>query len=108
MRLKQPYLENFRWQRQSAKGRGIEFDMTFGEWLNFWGDDIDRRGKGKGCLVMARYNDTGPYKIGNVSKLEYGQNVRDAQLGVPKLSMRGKPNWNTGLDMKTRKPKVIK
>tara|TARA_R110000744_G_scaffold62608_1_gene129143 strand:+ start:187 stop:483 length:297 start_codon:yes stop_codon:yes gene_type:complete len=84
MRIKQPYLENYRWQRNGAKSRSIEFNITYEEWLDWWGDDIELRGKGKGKLCMGRHNDTGAYELGNISKIEFGQNVTDAQLGVPK------------------------
>ena len=58
----------FKQQKQRAKQRGIEFNLTFEEWLDFWGEDISKRGKGKGQLQMQRFHDSGAYEIGNIKK----------------------------------------
>lgn len=55
-------------QKNGAKSRGIEWQLTFQEWLDWWGDDIARRGSGHDCLQMQRYGDQGPYAIGNIKK----------------------------------------
>ncbi len=52
-------------QKRAAANRGIEWDMTFREWLQIWDGLWDRRGRGHG-LVMCRRKDQGPYKVGNV------------------------------------------
>ena len=79
------YLTAFRDQRaQAIKKRGIEWHFTFDEWLDWWGDDIVNRGREKGKLVMARYNDTGPYHPDNVRKLEFGMNTRESNLLNPR------------------------
>lgn len=56
----------FQAQRAAAKRRGIEFLLTFQEWLDFWGDKLGLRGTRLDDLCMARYGDAGPYAIGNV------------------------------------------
>ena len=66
-----------------AKKRGIEWQFTYDEWVDWWGDDIHKRGPYRGQLVMARYNDTGPYHPDNVFKTTCSQNVRDAQHHKP-------------------------
>jgi len=48
--------------------RGIGWELSFEQWLEFWGDDIDRRGSGANDLQMQRPCDTGPYAVGNIRK----------------------------------------
>ena len=55
-------------QRNGAKTRSIEWKFTFQEWIDWWGKDIDRRGKGHDKLQMQRYGDKGAYEPGNVKK----------------------------------------
>ncbi|CAB4158475.1 hypothetical protein UFOVP700_13 [uncultured Caudovirales phage] len=71
-------------QRRLARQRNILwlFD-SFEQWLDWWGEDIVRRGRRRGQLVMARYNDTGPYHPENVRKITCGDNVREAQIDRP-------------------------
>ena len=49
-----------------AKARGIEFLMTPMEWWEIWAPHYHLRGTKPGMLVMCRYKDEGPYKVGNV------------------------------------------
>lgn len=63
-------------QRSQAKQRGIDFLLTLEEWLEWWGDDLPRRGRGKGKLVMCRHDDVGAYELGNIYKAENADNVR--------------------------------
>jgi len=65
-------------QKGHAKHRGIEFNLTFEEWMDWWGDDFDKRGRGKDDLVMARIGDTGPYELGNIKKITFSENRREA------------------------------
>jgi hypothetical protein len=55
-------------QRQSAAARGIEWRLTFFEWLSVWraSGKLEQRGRGKGKYCMSRIKDGGPYAIGNV------------------------------------------
>jgi hypothetical protein len=55
-------------QKANAARRGIEFLLTFQEWCEFWGEDIEKRGVGPNDLQMQRYADTGPYALGNIKK----------------------------------------
>lgn len=72
----------YRTQKSGASKRGIEWLFTsFEQWLEWWGDDIYNRGHCRGQLVMARYNDIGPYHPGNVRKLPCEHNVSEGQLG---------------------------
>lgn len=61
-------LQAYRSQKHNANRRGIGWELTFKEWCDFWGDDIDRRGRGGNQLGMQRILDSGPYKLGNIIK----------------------------------------
>lgn len=67
-KLKQPYYRQFMQQRANAKTRGIEWQFTYDEWIEWWGEDITKRGKGGDCLAMLRENDEGPYCADNCRK----------------------------------------
>jgi hypothetical protein len=71
-------------QRLTAIKRNIDWQFTYDSWIEWWGEDIVNRGKLKGQLVMARYNDVGPYHPDNVRKAPTGDNVREAHAGKPK------------------------
>ena len=71
--LKQKYDE----QKNRSRRRKIEWHFTFEEWVAWWGDDIDKRGKGKDNLVMARTGDIGPYHPDNVRKATVSENANE-------------------------------
>ena len=59
--------QRFQTQKWHAvNNRGIEWNLTFEEWLDIWGDKITQRGRGTGKYNMCRINDIGPYSIDNV------------------------------------------
>lgn len=55
-------------QRISARQRGIEWKLTFEQFVEFWGDDFQHRGKNSGNLQMQRIADSGAYEVGNIKK----------------------------------------
>jgi hypothetical protein len=61
-------------QRNNARRRGVEWQLTFDEWVAWWGDDIELRGTGRDNLQMQRYGDKGPYALGNIKKGVPAQN----------------------------------
>lgn len=69
----------FREQKGSAHTRGIEWNLTFGEWWSLWeaSGQWPKRGRGKGRYVMARPGDTGPYELGNVAIVLSVENNRE-------------------------------
>ncbi len=76
------YKHRFTTQRWHAiNRRGIEWQLTFEEWLAWWGDNIDNRGCKSGQLVMARFNDTGPYSLSNIKKITANDNHAEVDLG---------------------------
>lgn len=98
------YKTQYQNQKGSAKHRNIEWQFSYESWIEWWGDDIEKRGKGKGKLCMARLGDTGPYHPDNVFKELNEQNVYSAHIGKIKgpqpselverraAMTRGKPN----------------
>lgn len=74
--------------KRCAKERNIDWQFTYDSWIEWWGADIVNRGPRKGQLVMARYNDAGPYHPDNVRKATTGENVKEAHTGKAKPSKR--------------------
>ncbi|WP_257757895.1 hypothetical protein [Burkholderia glumae] len=66
----------FQIQRHGAARRGIGWELTFEQWLDWWGDDIERRGVHPGDLQMQRIADAGPYALGNIKKGTPRQNAQ--------------------------------
>ena len=83
-------------QISTSAQRGIEFLLTFDEWLKIWEDSghLHERGKHLGQYQMARHRDMGPYAIGNVKIVTISENRReDIENGGRErhsLVMRGK------------------
>ncbi len=71
-------LRSYRAQKSNAKRRGIGWELTFHQWCEWWGEDIDRRGAGHDKLCMQRVADTGPYALDNIRKGYPLDNARTA------------------------------
>ena len=98
---KKLYIRNWQ-QKQNARRRGIPFEFTYKEWIDWWGEDIILRGKGKDKLVMARNNDSGAYHPNNVTKLLGQYNVSEGNKNKvitdeyrKKLSVASYKRWAT-------------
>lgn len=63
-------------QRQSAIQRGIDWKLSFDDWLGWWGDDLKHRHGATG-LMMLRFKDEGPYALDNIYKGTAADNIRD-------------------------------
>lgn len=61
-------------QRNTSKCRGVEFNLTFEEWRDFWGSDFHLRGRKMGDMCMGRYGDKGAYEVGNIYKCTNREN----------------------------------
>lgn len=73
-RAENPKLHAYWGQRHTCKQRAIPFRMTFEEWVEWWGDDFERRGAGRNQLCMCRYADRGAYELGNIYKATNAEN----------------------------------
>jgi hypothetical protein len=97
-RAKNPIRYAFLDQRCNAKKRGIPFEFSFEEWVEWWGEDINRRGCNADGLVMARYGDDGPYQPDNVYKSKASDNCRLSYENNP--AMHGSPaNKGAGISL---------
>ena len=70
--------DKYRNHRFSAHARGIEFHLSFDEWMRTWLESghFHERGPRKGQYVMARKGDKGPYAVGNVEIITSDVNNR--------------------------------
>jgi hypothetical protein len=76
---KNPVRAAFTQQRSAAKQRGVPFYFTFEEWVEWWGDDFEKRGRTADDLCMSRYKDEGPYQPSNCFKQTFAENVAEAR-----------------------------
>ena len=76
-------MKKFVAQRMQARRRGIDFFLTFDEWMGIWAQSglLSERGKGIGKYNMARFGDTGPYAVGNVFIMRHEENTREGSIG---------------------------
>lgn len=74
-------------QKGRARSRGVEWRFSFQEWLDFWGDDLRKRGLGPGKLSMARVMDQGPYADWNVFKADSIENCRRIAMYPKKFDL---------------------
>jgi len=73
------YKDQYGKQRNQAKYRGIEWQFDYETWLEWWGEDIIKRGRTADSLVMARYDDNGPYSPDNCKKITQSENSKERQ-----------------------------
>ena len=61
-------LVKYRAQKNNAKRRGIDWELTFDQWWQLWdaSNRWNQRGREVGNYAMCRNNDVGPYAFGNV------------------------------------------
>ncbi|MFM0257128.1 hypothetical protein [Paraburkholderia sediminicola] len=73
-------------QKSHAKQRSIIFNLTFDEWFDWWQatGKYPKRGRAKDCYVMARFNDTGPYQLGNIYCCTVAENARTGNKLKPR------------------------
>lgn len=77
------YIRDYQNQRSNAKRRGIDFNLTFDEWTIWWQNTgkLHLRGRSKGCYVMGRKGDTGPYQLDNIICISFGENSTQGNTG---------------------------
>jgi len=98
----------FKAQRDRAAFRGIPWELTFEQWWGIWeaSGKWEKRGKTKGCYVMARRGDQGAYSVGNVFICTHAQNVRDAHAGRKSPLGKGR-GWTFRHNNKTNPYQVV-
>jgi len=89
-------------QKNQAKIRGVEFNISFEDWMKVWLDSghWNQRGKTRGSYNMSRINDTGPYQYDNVFIQSHEQNASDGHKGKEHSELHrmrnsiGVKNWH--------------
>ena len=59
-------MHKYNLHKANAKQRGLEFTLTYEQWLEIWGDELAEMGRCSGQKVMARTRDEVGYTLGNV------------------------------------------
>jgi len=72
--INHPERAAYRAQKSRSKRREIEFNLTFNQWVDWWGNEFEHRGTASQDLCMARIGDTGPYELGNIMKITNCEN----------------------------------
>ena len=62
-------------QRNQAQYRREEWNLTFEQWLELWGDQIVNRGRKKDDLCMTRRDPLGPWDMDNAYIIERGKHI---------------------------------
>ena len=65
--------------KASAKWRGVEFNLTFEQWMELWSPHLEERGIDSGSYQMCRFNDEGDYSVDNVYMATLAQNRYDTK-----------------------------
>ena len=74
------YKTQYGQHKQNANRRKINFELTYEQWLEIWGDKISLRGVGRGKYCMARNNDQGPYSVDNVKIIPFEENNKEQHV----------------------------
>ena len=77
-------------QKYRAHNRRIEFLLTYEQWRDWWLIELAKRGPGakrgrsRGCWLMCRIGDQGPYTLGNIYCGTHKDNAADWEhIGSP-------------------------
>jgi len=108
-----------KWTTQSvaAAARGIQFELTFEQWLHIWqkSGKLKQRGRRSHEYCMARNGDKGAYCVGNVSIITNRQNAeqqdykaRSSAMSRAKLGNKNRLGVPHTKDVKRRISKSLK
>lgn len=81
--------------KSKAKQRGIEFDLTFDEWMEIWGEKLQRIGTSSDSYGMLRLRDEGGYSVGNVRIGSPKENACDRSLALKVRSAQSPAHPNS-------------
>lgn len=96
----------FSLQGHAARQRGIEWELTFEEWWCIWQKSGVWHLRGRSSaesMVMARYEDKGPYAVGNVRIITVSKNMKEAWKVNPE-PMRRNLKRGKGITAPPKKP----
>lgn len=88
-------------QQQSARERGIAWQLTFPQWCEIWEKSGKEalRGRGKGKFCMSRNGDVGPYSPENVRICEFVVNSKE---GSELIGTYAPPRWSRTREVDSR------
>lgn len=66
--------------KSSVKRIDAEFNLSFEEFSDLWGQDVGRRGRTLDCLCLYRYSDAGHYEVGNCYIATLGEHAAGARV----------------------------
>lgn len=92
-------------QKENAVSRHIPFSITFEEWWKIWQESghWQERGCKSNQYVMTRFNDQGPYAVGNVKIITWAQNIRER-----KVSKKAYEAWSKRAKTLSKAPEIRK
>ena len=65
-----PFWRQYHLIKNSAKHRKIDWDLSYDEWIEWWGDDIERMGRDHPeAIQMTRIDQSKGYTLDNIEKL---------------------------------------
>jgi len=65
-----PFWRQYNLIKNSAKHRNIAWELTYEEWINFWGDDIHRMGRDHPeAIQLTRIDQSKGYSLDNIEKV---------------------------------------
>ena len=64
----QPYWTQYTMQKNAATQRQIRWNLSYEDWIDFWGDDVEKRGRKPDSLVMGITDKNIGFHVGNIYK----------------------------------------
>lgn len=66
-------------KRMNARSDGGQWDITFPQWMDLWiaSGKLPEYGRGRDAYCASRIDDDGPWTIGNLRILQFGELVRE-------------------------------
>jgi hypothetical protein len=105
MPYKDPLRRRYSMQKSGARVRGIEFRLSYEQWLAIWTESghLDERGRGPAKYCMARCGDRGAYEVGNVKIITLTENVAETWAN---LSDEARAKHKTATTISNRRPET--
>lgn len=102
---KDPLRRRYSMQKYGARLRGIEFLLSYEQWLAIWTESghLDERGRGPAKYCMARYGDRGAYEVGNVKIITLIDNAAETWAN---LSGEARAKHKAATTVSNRRPET--
>ena len=87
--------------KNNAAARGVEFALSFDDWMDIWAEHLHNRGRNVGQFGMLRTRDEGGYTLGNVRIGTVKENRQEASVAH---RVRTAQNIKTPSDYRMKPP----